>query len=228
MTAPDDALARLVQGFERFHAAYFETDHALFDRLVEEGQHPQVMVVGCCDSRASPQLVTDAAPGDLFVIRNVAALVPPYMPDGRLAGVSSALEYGVKALEVAHIVVLGHALCGGVRSLLEHGDVDPRFEFVGRWVGLLAEAREEVQSLVTEADPALIARQAEKAAVLVSLRNLLTYPWIADRVQAGRLALHGWYFDFVWGVLMAAEGPHGPFRQIDAAALPRPAIGGEA
>jgi carbonic anhydrase len=97
---------------------------------------------------------------------------------------------------------------------------------MGRWVGLLAEAREEVRSLVTEAEPALLARYAERASVLVSLRNLMTYPWIAERVAADRLALHGWYFDFTWGVLMAAESPHGPFRQIDAAGLPRAAVGG--
>lgn len=225
MTTPDAALARLVQGFERFRAAYFETDHSLFDQLVWEGQRPKVMVVGCCDSRADPQMITDSGPGDLFVIRNVAALVPPYMPDGRLAGVSSALEFGVKGLEVGHIVVLGHAMCGGVRSLMEFGDADPRFEFMGRWVGLLAEAREEVRSLVTEAEPALLARYAERAAVLVSLRNLITYPWIAERVAAGALALHGWYFDFTWGVLMAAESPYGPFRQIDSSQLPAPAAG---
>jgi len=225
VTTPDAALARLVQGFERFRAAYFETDHTLFDQLVWEGQRPKVMVVGCCDSRADPQMITDSGPGDLFVIRNVAALVPPNMPDGRLAGVSSALEFGVKGLEVGHIVVLGHSMCGGVRSLMEYGDADPRFEFMGRWVGLLAEAREEVRSLVTEAEPALLARHAERVSVLVSLRNLITYPWIAERVAAGRLALHGWYFDFTWGVLMAAQTPVGPFRQIDSTAPPSPAVG---
>lgn len=225
MTTADAALARLVQGFDRFRAAYFETDRTLFDQLVREGQRPAVMVIGCSDSRADPQMITDTGPGELFVIRNVAALVPPYMPDGRLAGVSSAIEFGVKGLGVAHIVVLGHAMCGGVRSLMEYGDADPRFEFMGRWVGLLAEAREEVCAIVTEAEPALVARQAERASVLVSLRNLTTYPWIAEAVAAGRLALHAWYFDFTWGVLLAAEGPRGPFRQIGAdGTAPAPAI----
>jgi carbonic anhydrase len=215
VTTPDAALARLVNGFDRFRAAYFETDHTLFDQLVWEGQKPQVMVIGCSDSRADPTMITDAGPGDLFVIRNVAALVPPYMPDGRLAGVSSAIEFGVKGLGVAHVVVLGHAMCGGVRSLMEYGDADPRFEFLGRWVGLLAEAREEVRALVTEAEPALLARHAERRSVLVSLRNLMTYPWIADALRGGGLALHGWYFDFTWGVLLAAEGPWGPFHQLE-------------
>ncbi len=227
MTTADATIVRLIQGFERFRAAYFETDHSLFDHLVWDGQRPKVMVVACCDSRADPQMITDAGPGELFVIRNVAALVPPYVLDGRLAGVSAALEFGVKGLEVEHVIVLGHAMCGGVRSLMEFGDADPRFDFVGQWVGLLAEVRDEVRTLVSEAEPALLARYAERAAVLVSLRNLSTYPWIAERVAAGKLALHGWYFDFTWGVLMAAETPRGPFRQIDAAQVPAPAVGGE-
>lgn len=222
--AGEDALARLVQGFDRFHAAWFETSHSLYDELVWRGQQPRVMVVGCCDSRADPAMITDAAPGDLFVVRNVAALVPPYMPDGRLAGVSSAIEFGVKALGVAHIVVLGHAMCGGVRSLMEYEDCDPRFEFVGQWVGLLREARAEVLALVTEADAALQLRAAERASLLVSVRNLMTYPWIAQAVATGELCLHGWYFDFAWGVLMAAEGPRGPFRQVEPGCLPPPAI----
>ena len=118
------------------------------------------------------------------------------------------------------------AIAASAGSLMEFGDADPRFEFIGRWVGLLAEAREEVRTLVTEAEPALLARYAERASVLVSLRHLTTYPWIAERVEAGTLSLHGWYFDFTWGVLMAAETPRGPFRQIDAADLPRAAVGG--
>ena len=220
----DAALARLAQGFERFRAAYFETDRTLYDELVWEGQNPRVLVVGCSDSRADPQMITDAGPGEIFTIRNVAALVPPYMPDGRLAGVSSALEFGVKGLEVAHIVVMGHAMCGGIRSLMEYGDADPRFEFIGRWVGLLRAARDEVEALATEADAATRAHYAERAAVLVSLRNLLSYPWIAERVANGRLSLHGWFFDFVWGVLLQASGPHGPFEQIAPGTAPVAAI----
>jgi carbonic anhydrase len=225
VTPPEAALARLVQGFERFRAASFETDHTLFDHLVWEGRRPKVMVVGCCDSRADPQMITDSGPGYLFVVRNVAAPVPPYMPDGRSADASSALEFGVKGLDVGHIVVLGHAMCGGVRSLMEFADADPRFGFIGPWIGLLADAREKVCSLVTEAEPALLARHAERASVRVSVRNLVIYPWIAERLTAGRLALHGWYCDFTWAVRMAAETALGPFGQIDATLPPSPAVG---
>ena len=127
----DATLARLAEGFERFRSTWFEADRAVYDELVWQGQTPRVLVVGCSDSRADPQLITGARPGEIFTIRNVAALVPPYRPESVLAGVSSALEFGVKGLEVAHIVVMGHAMCGGIRSLMGHGD-DERIE--PRWV----------------------------------------------------------------------------------------------
>lgn len=224
----DAAVARLAEGFERFRAAYFETDRTLYDELVREGQNPRVMVVGCSDSRADPQMITNAGPGEIFTIRNVAALVPPYRPESVVAGVSSALEFGVKGLEVAHIVVLGHAMCGGIRSLMDYGDADPRFEFMSRWVAQLKPARDAVEALVSEADSEARTRQAERAGVLVSLSNLLTYPWIAERVAAGRISLHGWFFDFVWGVLLQAKGPEGPFEQIQPGVPPVAAIGARA
>mgnify|MGYP001022092832 CR=1 FL=1 len=159
----DATLARLAEGFERFRSTWFEADRAVYDELVWQGQTPRVLVVGCSDSRADPQLITGARPGEIFTIRNVAALVPPYRPESVLAGVSSALEFGVKGLEVAHIVVMGHAMCGGIRSLMEHGDDDPRFEFVSRWVAQLRPAREEVEAMIGESDPASRARHAERA-----------------------------------------------------------------
>lgn len=220
----DATLARLAEGFERFRSTWFEADRAVYDELVWQGQTPRVLVVGCSDSRADPQLITGARPGEIFTIRNVAALVPPYRPESVLAGVSSALEFGVKGLEVAHVVVMGHAMCGGIRSLMEHGDDDPRFEFVSRWVAQLRPAREEVEAMIGESDPASRARHAERAGVLVSLRNLMTYPWIAERVEAGQLSLHAWFFDFVWGVLLQASGPRGPFEQIQPGVAPVPAI----
>ena len=139
---------------------------------------------------------------------------------------ASAIEFGVKALEVRHIVVLGHSFCAGVRCLLEHDHSGARrFDYVSDWVEVAREVREEMDGLVTEAERALIARRAEQAAVLASLRHLAAYPFVAERVAAGRLALHGWYFHFGWGVLLAAVGPHGPFRQLDGEAPLRAAIG---
>jgi carbonic anhydrase len=218
------ALARLLTGFERFRQQHFDTDHDIYDSLLD-GQRPEVMVVACSDSRTDPAIICGALPGDLFVVRNVAALVPPPVADGHPHGTASAIEFGVKALGVRHIVVLGHSFCAGVRCLLEHDHGSRPFDYVSDWVEVAREVREEMDGLVTEAERALVARLAEQAAVLTSLRHLAAYPFIAERVAAGILALHGWYFHFGWGVLQAAAGPRGPFRQVDAAAPLAPAIG---
>lgn len=219
------ALGRLIAGFDRFRRQHFEGDQDLYDSLLE-GQRPEVMVIACSDSRTDPAIICGAQPGDLFVIRNVAALVPPHDPDGRPHGTASAIEFGVKALGVRHIVVLGHSFCAGIRCLLDHDHGGERFDYVSDWVEVAHEVREEMEGLVTEAERSLIDRRAEQAAVLASLRHLAAYPFIAERVQAGRLALHGWYFHFGWGVLQAAAGPQGPFLQLDTeSGLPRPAIG---
>ena len=223
----EGALRRLISGFERFRHRHFEADHDLYDSLLD-GQRPEVMVIACSDSRTDPAIICGARPGDLFVVRNVAALVPPYEADGRPHGTASAIEFGVKALGVRHIVVLGHSFCAGVRCLLEHDHGGRPFEFVSDWVEVAREVREEMDGLVTEAERALVARQAEQAAVLGSLRHLAGYPFIAERVAAGTLALHGWYFHFGWGVLQAAAGPRGPFRQMDPHGQVPSAIGADA
>ncbi|WP_170985174.1 carbonic anhydrase [Roseomonas sp. AR75] len=221
------ALRRLVEGFDRFRGVHFENDHALYDSLLE-GQRPEVMVIACSDSRTDPAIICGAQPGDLFVVRNVAALVPPPTTDGAPHGTAAAIEFGVKALGVREVVVLGHSFCAGVRCMLDHDHGGHRFDYVSDWVEIAQEVRREMDGLVTEAERSLIARRAEQASVLTSLRHLAAYPFVAERVAAGTLALHGWYFHFGWGVLQASEGPDGPFRQLDPGETPRPAIGGEA
>lgn len=220
----DTALHRLVAGFDDFRRQHFEADHDLYDRLLE-GQNPEVMVIACSDSRTDPAIICGARAGDLFVVRNVAALVPPPTSDGQAHGTAAAIEFGVVALGVRHVVVLGHSFCAGVRCLMDHDHGARRFDYVSDWVAVAREVRDEIGSLVTEADAALLARRAEQAAVLASLRHLAAYPFVARRVAAGALALHGWYFHFGWGVLQAAAGPEGPFRQVESGQEPRPAIG---
>jgi carbonic anhydrase len=136
-------------------------------------------------------------------------------PPGIRAGGGAGGFVGVKALGVKHIVVLGHSFCAGVRCLLDHDHGAQRFDYVSDWVAVAHEVRAEMDGLVTDAERALVARRAEQATVLASLRHLALYPFVAERVAAGTLALHGWYFHFGWGVLQEAEGPHGPFRQLD-------------
>jgi len=218
------ALRRLVEGFGRFRAQHFEQEHDLFDSLLE-GQRPEVMVIACSDSRTDPAIICGARPGDLFVVRNVAALIPPYQADRRPHGTASAIEFGVKALGVRHVIVLGHSFCAGVRCLLDHDHGRDRFEFVSDWVEVAREVRQEMEGLVTEADRGVVARRAEQAAVLCSLRHLATYPFVAERLADGSLALHGWYFHFGWGLLQVAETSNGPFRQIEESGAPHPALG---
>lgn len=212
--ANGDALSRLVAGFTQFRRRHFEADDPLYDQLLD-GQRPEIMVIACSDSRSDPAIICGARPGDLFVIRNVAALVPPPTPDGAPHGTAAAMEFGICELNVRHVVVLGHSFCAGVRCLLDHRPRASRAGYVSDWMAIAEDVRREIDGLVTEADRPALAGQAERATVLSSLRNLTAYPFIAERVRAGTLTLHGWYFHFGWGVLLAAEGPEGPFRQLD-------------
>lgn len=212
------ALHRLLDGFDAFHQEYFQADDSLYEDLVNRGQTPKVMVVGCSDSRSDPAIITRAEPGDLFVVRNVAALVPPYIKDGYPHGTAAALEFGVRQLKVEHIIILGHSLCGGMNLLSEtsNGDDTP-LEFVKDWVDIAAEAREAIAKLDKETSPAARARAIEQQGIRVSLQNLSTYPWIADRVTQGKVSTHGWYFDFTHGALYACDPETGQFAPLDPA-----------
>src|SRR5574340_79673 len=192
---------QLIEGFSRFREKHFAKDDALFRELVEQGQTPGTLVVACCDARVDPALVLDCAPGDLFVIRNVANLVPPAENQGHYHGTSAALEFGVRKLNVGHIIVLGHAHCGGIHALLE-GDVQKGDAFISEWMGIADAARERVSREFADAGNAARHRACEQQAILVSLDNLMTFPWIRERVELGTLALHGWYFDIERGELL--------------------------
>ena len=155
---------RLHQGYRAFRAGRLPTEQSRYRELAERGQAPETMVVGCCDSRVSPEVIFDARPGELFVVRNVANLVPPYSPDGLYHGVSAALEYGVAVLRVKHLVVLGHARCGGIQAFASNA---PTGDFIGKWISLLAPAAASVQSERENGDysifPAITAGEAERA-----------------------------------------------------------------
>ena len=193
----------LIEGYRRFRAGYFNSNRERLTALAE-GQAPRFAIVSCCDSRVDPGIVFDADPGELFIIRNVANLVPPFEAEGNYHGTSAALEFAVTGLGVSDVVVLGHARCGGIRALLS-GDPPPGESFVSSWMGIAAPARDEVlrrSDLATEAE-----RQCacEQSAVRLSLRNLLTFPWVAERVAGGKLRLHGWYYDLQSGRITRLE-----------------------
>lgn len=193
---------KLVEGFQRFREQHFESNDSLYQQLVTEGQTPKTLVVGCCDSRVDPALVLDCEPGDLFVIRNVANLVPP--AEGRAGhhGTTAAIEYGVCTLGVEHIIVLGHAQCGGIRALVLSGGVGNPGSFIDDWMCLVESARKTVMAEMPNATLKEQTRACEQSAILVSLENLMTFSWVRERVEAGNLNLHGWYFDIENGQLL--------------------------
>ena len=193
MSVSDDELA---DGYRRFRATHWPDARAEYEALVH-GQKPHTLVVACSDSRADPALIFDTAPGELFVVRNVANLVPPYEPDGQLHGVSAALEFGVKVLEVQRIVVMGHAHCGGVNAML-NGAPDSCRDFVAPWV---AQGEPVVRHIAESVAPDQVERAAEEAVVRLSLDNLRTFPWIAEREAAGVLTLTGLHFGIGDGIL---------------------------
>lgn len=186
----------LTDGYRRFRATHWPEARADYETLAQ-GQKPHTLIVACSDSRADPALIFDAAPGQLFVVRNVANLVPPYEPDGQLHGVSAALEFGVKVLEVKRIVVMGHASCGGVSAML-NGAPDNCRDFVAPWV---AQGTPVVRRIAETVEPDQVVRAAEEAVVRLSLDNLRTFPWIAEREAAGDLTLTGLHFGIADGIL---------------------------
>ena len=190
----------LIDGYRRFRATAWPERRRLFEHLATRGQRPQLMVIACADSRVDPAMIFDAEPGDIFVVRNVANLVPPYAPNGSCHGTSAALEFGVLWLGVSHLVILGHGQCGGIRALLE-GEPTPLGDFFAPWIATAARARDRVLAC-SPADPQLA---GEHAGIAVSLENVLTFPWIAERVADGRLRLHGAHFDVSTGVLAVRQ-----------------------
>ena len=210
-----DEIKKLIDGFHRFRAKHFERDGTPFKQLVREGQSPKVMVVACCDSRVDPAIITDCDPGDLFVVRNVANLVPPYETSGHYHGTSAALEFAVRFLAVRHVVVLGHARCGGIRALVQGVDGgDDRSQFIQPWMEIAAGARLKATSGISSQASTDIKRACEQAAIEVSLNNLLTFPWIRRRVESRQLWLHGWYFDMDHGELLHYNPEDGRFDKM--------------
>jgi carbonic anhydrase len=196
-------IATFLDGFARFQEKYFAHDGGLFSRL-RQGQSPSTLVISCCDSRADPGMLLGAGPGDIFVVRNVANLVPPYRNGAQMPGIRADIEFAIKGLNVARIIILGHSGCGGIRALMDGEDgAGGQYEFIGAWVSIAAPARERVLREFAGKPQAEQTRACEQAAIMLSLENLLSFPWIRERVEAGTLALHGWYFDIDAGQLLA-------------------------
>ena len=209
---------RLLAGYHTFASQRLPTEQARYRELSQVGQSPETMVIGCCDSRVSPEVIFDAGPGELFVVRNVANLVPPYQPDGGAHGVSAALEFAVQVLRVKHIVVLGHAQCGGVKAFIDKIAPLSPGDFIGRWMSLFVKPGEIVEQREHESMQHFITR-IEKAAVLRSLENLMTFPCVSILVGRGKLQLHGAYFGVAEGSLAVLDEGTNEFRRVTDGAL---------
>lgn len=201
----------LIEGYRRFREGRLEAERARYQKLAEAGQRPRTMIVGCCDSRAAPETIFDAGPGELFVVRNVANLVPPYAPDDDYHGTSAALEFAVQVLEVETILVLGHGRCGGIQAALSPGApaLSPG-DFIGRWMSLAERAARELDREGGGGEDRQTA--LERHSVRLSIENLRTFPFVAERERAGRIALHGAWFDIALGELWTLDQTTGVYR----------------
>lgn len=205
---------RLSRGYQSFLRGRFADERSRYAMLADTGQKPEIMVVGCIDLRVSPEVIFDAAPGELLVVRNVANIVPPYETDNSTQhGTSAALEFGVQALRVKHIVVLGHAHCGGIAAFAD--DIEPLSpgDFIGRWMSQIAPAAESLGPRKHD-DRDDYLRKLEFASVELSLNNLMTFPCVRILVERGKLALHGAFFGVATGHLLVRDPQSGNFEPV--------------
>ncbi|MBP0446449.1 carbonic anhydrase [Roseomonas sp. SSH11] len=213
--------ARLVEGYRGFRHTRFRRERDHYLRLAQSGQRPTTLMIACVDSRVAPEVVFDADPGEMLVVRNVANLVPPYQPDAGYHGTSAAIEFAVRQLKVAHIVVCGHASCGGINAFRHNtlNGVDAAHgDFVTRWVDMVAPATK--LALTCEGvDPLQDQTAMELAAIRQSIMNLRSFPWLKAAEDAGELSLHGLWFDVADGSLRVLDEAAGAFDTLDDAPL---------
>lgn len=208
--------ARLIAGYEVFLGGRFRREQDRYGQLAKSGQKPKVLLIGCCNSRVSPEVIFDADPGEIFVVRNVANLVPPYKPDDDLHGTSAALEFAVTGLKVEHIVVMGHAQCGGVRAFVE-GAIDGSppaapGDFISHWMSLIKPAADHIGQPTKPYED--YAERLAKASIIHTLANLRSFPYVREGEASGKILLHGAYFGVADGRLLALDEKTGEFLPI--------------
>jgi len=208
-------ILKLVAGFRRFREKYFSGEDALYHRLMTSGQAPKTLIIGCSDSRVDPALISGASPGEIFVVRNVANLVPPYEEASQgLHGISAAIEFAVVNLKVENVVILGHRQCGGIRALMS-GQQKKDDSFIGRWMQIIGNARENVLAKHAQLDFELQCKECEMEGIKVSLANLKTFPFVSKAMSSRDMKVFGIYFDIEQGQLSELDEATNEFRQID-------------
>ena len=202
----------LLDGYKRFREEAYPKQRARYDALSKEGQAPPIMVISCCDSRVDPATIFDTGPGQMFALRNVANLVPPYDSSGGMHGASAAIEFGVTGLNVKHIVVLGHGQCGGISAALEGGELgQPGHSFIDEWMTIITDARDNVVRTAPP-DPQ---RELELEAIKISLKNLRSFPFIAEREARGEIKLHGAWYAIGEATLFTLDEASGEFAAVE-------------
>jgi len=201
----EDTLKKIIRGYLEFRKKYATGDASIMQYLADHGQKPEVMVIACCDSRVDPSLILQCDPGDLFIVRNVANIVPPYESDEKHHGTSAALEFGICYLNVQHLIILGHSECGGIHALLNAANLKQN-DFITNWVSLIntSSSKNDVNTYAKEA-------------LSHSYRNCLTFPWIRERIEQNALCIHLWFFDIKQGEIAVYSFEHGRYQPLGLA-----------
>ncbi len=210
------ATAKLISGYQRFRNEYYPKNKENLLKLSEDGQSPKVVIIACSDSRVDPTLILDCDPGELFVIRNVANLVPPCEDNDNdnFHGTSAALEFAVTKLNVESIIVLGHTQCGGIKALMDNSNEDIHSSFIAKWMQQLEHVRDVINNSQQYTDQTSRYDCCEKKGIQQSLENLMTFPWVAERVKSGTLTLHGWRYNLKTSELCALDNTSGQFSKV--------------
>lgn len=195
---------KIIRGYQAFRKKYALGDQSVMQYLSRFGQKPEIMVVSCCDSRVDPAVILQCDPGDLFVVRNVANIIPPYEKDDAHHGTSAALEFGLCFLEVKHLILLGHSQCGGIAELLNREPNQNKNDFISTWVSLVK--KDNIDSCNSD--------EYAKIALNQSFQNCMTFPWIKERVMQKKLRIHVWYFDIKMGKIFSYSETHGKYEPL--------------
>jgi len=208
-------ISKLIKGNQKFKDTYFHKLEGKFDHLVEYGQSPDVLFIGCSDSRVVPDLIMDSKPGDMFILRNIGNFVPRYKNDNDFHGSSAAIEYAVSVLNVRDIIICGHSHCGACESLYQDLSKADHLVHVRKWLELGEKAKEITLSKIKDkSDTEAILRMTEKESIKIQLENLLTYPEVVRKVKSGQLDIHGWYYKIADGCIEYYNGKTNEFEEL--------------
>ncbi|MEN0058426.1 MAG: carbonic anhydrase [Bdellovibrio sp.] len=205
-------ILKMVAGFRRFRSRFFK-ESSLYDRLASSGQKPKTLMIACSDSRVDPAILFATSPGEIFIVRNVANLVPPFESSQGFHGVSAAIEFAVVNLQVENIVVLGHRQCGGIRSLFQP-DAIQEGGFVAQWMTIAEDAKQKALSKLPGANVETLCRECERESIVISLKNLRSFPFIEEAIAQRGVQLFGVYFDLENGRLWYYDEPQGSFEEL--------------